>query len=138
MSLPSIPFEMLVPDPQLPPFPRYALTNLVAFADATYATDTKTCCSVSGYVIIYAGAAVAYKAKMQSTVATSSTGAEFIAAIYATKVVKHLRSILNDLCLLPAKPTIIYKDNKASINMINNSKLTACSWHINVQHFAIQ
>jgi len=90
MSLPSIPFEMLVPDPQLPPFPRYALTDLVAFADAAYATDTKTRHSVSGYVIVYAGATVAYKAKMQSTVATSSTEAEFIAAVYAAKGVKHL------------------------------------------------
>jgi len=89
MSLPSTPFEMLIPDPQLPPFPRYALTNLVAFADAAYATDTKTCRSVSGYVIVYAGAAVAYKAKMQLTVATSSTEAKFIAAVYAAKAVKH-------------------------------------------------
>jgi len=113
------------------------LTNLVAFANAAYATDTKTHHSVSGYVIIYAGAAVAYKAKMQSTVATSSTEAEFIAAIYAAKVVKHLRSILSDLHLLP-KPTIIYENNKAAINMINDSKPTARSWHIDVQHFAIQ
>ncbi len=114
------------------------MTNLVAFADAAYATDTKTHHSVSGYVIIYAGAAVAYKAKMQSTVATSSTEAKFIAAVYAAKVVKHLRSILNDLHLLPSKPTIIYEDNKAAINMINDSKLTAHSWHIDIQHFAIQ
>jgi len=40
--------------------------------------------------------------------------------------------------LLPLKPTIIYKDNKAAINMINDSKLTTRSCHIDVQHFAIQ
>ena len=128
----------MIPDPQLLPFPQYALTDLVGFADAAYATDTKTCQSVSGYIVIYAGAAVAYKAKMQSTVATSSTEAESIAAVYAAKAVKHLWSILNDLHLLPPKPTIFYKDNKAAIDMINNSKPTACSRHIDVQHFAIQ
>jgi len=32
----------------------------------------------------------------------------------------------------------IYKDKKAAIDMINDSKPTACSQHINVQHFAIQ
>jgi len=137
-SLPSIPFETLISDPQLPPFPQYALTDLVGFADAAYATNTKTCWSVSGYIVVYAGAAVAYKAKMQSTVATSSTEAEFIAAVYAAKAVKHLRSILNDLHLLPPKPTTIYEDNKAAIDMINNSKPTAHLRHINVQHFAIQ
>ncbi len=125
-SLPSIPFGTLIPDPQLPPFPQYALTDLVGFADAAYATDTKTCRSISGYVVIYAGATIAYKAKMQSTVATSSTEAKFIAAVYAAKAVKHLWSVLNDLHLLPSKPTTIYEDNKAAIDMINDSKPTAC------------
>jgi len=75
---------------------------------------------------------------MQSTIATSLTEAEFIAAVYAAKAVKHLRSVLNDLQLLPPKPTIIFEDNKAAIDMINDSKPTTCSRHINVQHFAIQ
>jgi len=137
-SLPSIPFEKLIPDLQLPPFPQYALTDLVGFADSAYATDTKTCQSVSGYIVIYAGAAVAYKAKMQSMVATSSTEAEFIATVYAAKAVKHLQSVLNDLHLLPPKPTTIYEDNKAAIDMINDLKPTAHLQHIDVQHFAIQ
>jgi len=75
---------------------------------------------------------------MQSTIVTSLTEAEFIAAVYAAKAVKHLQSILNDLQLLLPKPTIIYEDNKAAIDMINDSKLTACSRHFDVQHFAIQ
>jgi len=93
---------------------------------------------VTGYVIVYAGPAVAYKSKMQSTVATSSTEAEFIAAVYTTKAVKHLRSVLIDLHLSPSRATIIYEDNKAAIDMINDSKPTTRSRHIDVQHFAIQ
>ncbi len=136
--LPHVPFKTLHANPQLPPFPEYDLTDLVAFADAAYATDVKTRRSISGYVIAYGGAAVAYKAKMQPTVATSSTEAEFIAAIYTAKAVKHLRSVLQELHLLTSNPTIIYKVNKAAINMINNSKPTTRSRHIDVQHFAIQ
>jgi len=93
---------------------------------------------MTGYVILFAGAAVAYKSKIQSTIATSSTKAEFIAAVYTAKAVKHLRSVLADLQLLPSKATTIYEDNKAAIDMINDSKPTAHSRHINVQHFAIQ
>jgi len=137
-SLPSIPFETLCVDTQLPSFPKYKLTDLITFANAAYAMDTKTRQSISGYVIMYAGAAVAYKAKMQPTVVTSSTEAEFIAAIYTAKALKHLRSVLNDLGLLPPKPSIIYEDNKATIDMINDSKPTMRSCHIDVQHFAIQ
>jgi len=136
--LPEVPFKILHANPILPPFPKYNLMELVAFADAAYATDAKTCCSVSGYFIVYGGAAIAYKAKLQSTIATSSTKAKFIAAVYTTKAVKHLRSILNDLELLSPKATIIYEDNKAAIDMINESKPTARSCHIDVQHFVIQ
>jgi len=134
----AVPFDILHPDLLLPLFPSYELTDLIAFANAAHATDMKMRQSVSAYIIIFAGAAIAYKAKMQSTIATSSTEAEFIAAVYAAKVVKHLRSVLNDLQLLPPKPTIIYEDNKATIDMINHSKPTARSHHIDVQHFAIQ
>jgi len=123
---------------QLPLFPSFKLTELVAFADAAYATDSKTRRSISGYVIVYAGAAIAYKAKMQPTVATSSTEAEFIAAVYTAKAVKHLRTVLHDLGLSQSRPTVIYEDNKAAIDMINDSKPTTRSRHIDVQHFAIQ
>ena len=110
----------------------------MAFTDAVYATDAKTHHSVSGYIIVYGGAAIAYKAKFQPTVTTSSTKAEFIAAVYTAKAIKHQHSVLNDLGLLSPKATIIYEDNKAAIDMINKSKPMARSRHINVQHFAIQ
>jgi len=57
--LPHVPFETLHADPQLPPFPEYDLMDLVAFADAAYATDVKTHHSISSYVIAYGGAAIA-------------------------------------------------------------------------------
>jgi len=100
---------------------------LVAFADAAYTTKVKTQHSVTGYVIVFGGAAIAYKAKFQATVATSCTKAEFIAAVYTAKAVKHLCSVLSDLGLCPTKATIIYEDNKAAIDMINDSKPTAQS-----------
>jgi len=75
---------------------------------------------------------------MQPTIATSLTEAKFIATIYAAKAVKHLHSIIHDLGLSQSRPTVIYEDNKATIDMINDSKPTTRLHHINVQHFAIQ
>jgi len=75
---------------------------------------------------------------MQPTVTTSSTEAEFIAAVYTAKAIKHLNSVLTNLNLKPSGPIIINKDNKAAINMINDCKPTTPSHHIDVQHFAIQ
>jgi len=72
-------------------------------------------------VIVYAGAAISYKAKYNQLLLQFPLKQNS----YTAKAVKHLCSILNDLGLLSPKATIIYEDNKAMINMINNSKLTA-------------
>jgi len=72
----------------------------VAFTDTAYATNVNTQQSVTGFIVVYGGATVAYKAKLQTTVATSSTEAEFIATVYTAKAVKHLCSVLSDLGLL--------------------------------------
>jgi len=132
-QLPNIPFEILQEDPSLPVFPKYGFTELVAFANAAYTTDVKTWHSITSF----RGAAMAY-AKLQATVTASSTKVELIAAVYTAKAVKHLYSVLSDFNLLLTKPSIIYEYNKATINMINKSKPTAWSQHIDVQHFAIQ
>jgi len=41
-TLPHVPYKLRIGDPQLPPFPKYGLSELVAFADATYTTYSKT------------------------------------------------------------------------------------------------
>jgi hypothetical protein len=70
-------------------------------------------------VIAYGGAAICFRSKLQTTVATSSTEAEFIAAVTATKADKYLRSVLFDLGPDYAQtvPTPIYEDNEAAINI---------------------
>lgn len=122
----------------LPPFPpiQRAFT-LFGFVDAAHATDPTTRRSVSGYAFTYGGTVVAYRCKLQSTVATSSTEAEFIAAVSAAKVAKYLRSILSDLGHLHDGPTILFEDNEAAIYMANHGRPTERSRHIDIQHFAL-
>jgi hypothetical protein len=84
------------------------------------------------------GGPIAYKSKVQSTVSTSSTEAEFIAAVQAAKIAKHLRSILFELGYVQPGPTVLFEDNQAAILMINPSRLRPRSRHIDIQHFAIQ
>jgi hypothetical protein len=144
-KLESLPIGTVLPystiDPQLPTFPIHTNpTELLGYVDAAHATDLRTRRSVTGYVITLCGAAICYRSKLQSTVATSSTEAEFIAAVTAAKSIKYLRLVLADLGPKYAqdKPTTIYEDNAAAILMINSSKPTPRSRHIDIQHFAIQ
>ena len=79
-----------------------------------------------------------YKSKLQVTVATSSTEAEFVAAVSAAKTAKYLHSVLSELGFPQSGPTILYEDNQAAIAMVNENKPTTRSRHIDIQYFAIQ
>ena len=106
--------------------------------DAAHATDLKTHKSITGIHFCLASAAIAYKSKLQATVATSSTESEFIAAVDAAKTAKYLCSVLAELGFPQASLTPIYEDNEAAIAMANESKPMPCSHHIDIQHFALQ
>ena len=137
-TLPAIPLAAPSVDSSLPDFPSTPLLQLTGFVDAAHATDLATRRSITGLVFTLAGGAIAYKSKLQPTVSTSSTEAEFIAAVHAAKIAKHLRFVMTELGYPPSGPTSIYEDNQAAIAMINEDRPTTRSRHIDIQHFAIQ
>jgi hypothetical protein len=112
----------------------------VGYLDAAHATNLEARRSVTGYAYYYTGGAIAFKSKLQTTVATSSTEAEFVATVSAAKVAKYLRSVLRELDHTQEQPMPLYMalDNEAAIAMINERKPTTPSCHIDIQHFAIQ
>ena len=70
--------------------------------------------------------------------AHSSTEAELIAACDAGKSCLYIRSILHDLALDQDKATILYADNKCTIEMASVGRPTKRTKHIDMRHFAIQ
>jgi hypothetical protein len=140
--LPLLPvgtFQPLESDPILPTFPEAQEPTLHAgYVDAVHATDLITRRSITGLVFMFCGGPIAYKSKIQSTVSTSSTEAEFIAAVHAAKIAKYLRSILSELGYPQLGPTTLYEGNAAAILMVNASRPTPRSRHIDIQHIAIQ
>ena len=137
-SLPIGPSKPISVETGLPPFPGLRNLELVGLVDASHASDIKTRRSVTGVHLMLAGAAVFYKSKLQTTVATSSTEAEFIAAGIAAKAVKYLRAIMEELGFAQDRPTKLYEDNQATILMVNENKPTPRARHIDIQAFAIQ
>ena len=106
--------------------------------DASHANDLRNRKSTTGYVFVLGGAAVAYKSKTQTVTATSSTEAEFIAAVLAAKTAKYLRAVLSDLGFRQQEPTVLYEDNASAIKIVNARHTTDRSRHIDIQYFAIQ
>jgi hypothetical protein len=111
---------------------------LAGYVDAAHATDLVTRRSITGLVFMFCGGPLAYKSKIQSTVSTSSTEAEFLAAVHAAKIAKYLRSILLELGYPQLGPTTLFEDNAAAILMVNANRPTPRARHIDIQHFALQ
>ena len=65
-----------------------------------------------------AGVTVAYKTRLQPTVVTSSTDAEFMAAADSGKFALFVRSILLDLDVPQEAATFLYEENEGAISML--------------------
>ena len=139
---PAMPASADVPlavSDDLPPVPTGSSPDqLTAFVDAAHANDLRNRRSTTGYAFTLCNGAVAYRTKTQSITATSSTEAEFLAAVLTAKQAKYLRAVLKELGFPQHGPTPIYEDNMSAIKMINARVPTERSRHIDIQHFAIQ
>jgi hypothetical protein len=142
---PTLPHLPLAPVPanlypdDLPIYPEIAdFMEPFAVIDASHANDLRTKRSTTGYAFVMSGAAIAFRVKTQPVVATSSTEAEFFAAVQSGKVSRYLRSILRKLDFPVPKPTILFEDNKSTIQIINHGKPTERTCHVDIQWFAIQ
>ncbi len=110
--------------------------DLIGYCDADYASDIDTRCSTTGYVFMIAGTAISWSSRRQTTVAASTTEAEYMAAAHATKEALWLRKLCTDLQLADG-PVNIYSDNQSAIKLLKNPIASMRSKHIDViYHFA--
>lgn len=124
----------------LPPHvhrPQHACEEMHAYVDSDWATCPKTRRSFTGSIIKMAGGTIAYKTKLQPTVALSSTEAEFMAACDTGKMILFIRSILWDLGIPQQAATVMYEDNDACTAMANAQKPTTRTRHMDIRYFAL-
>jgi len=76
--------------------------------------------------------------KKQSTVALSTTEAEYMALTQASKEAIWLRRVMGELGFRPQGPTIIYEDNQSTIALARNPVHHGRSKHIDIQHHFIR
>ena len=112
--------------------------RLIAYADADWATCPETRRSVSGYVVLLNGAAIAWKSKKQGAVATSTSEAEFVSASKAADELVWERRILADLNLPQPSPTPLFEDNRACRLLSENPVHRERSKHIDFRVHALR
>lgn len=110
------------------------VTPFMGYSDAAYA-NTDDYKSTSGYVFLAGGGAITWRSKKQTTIALSSTEAEYVALSEAGREACWLRNLYDEIGYKPPKPTLIRGDNDGSIAMARNpqfhkrSKHIATQWH---------
>ena len=113
--------------------------DLEGFVDASFAdnygTDDDNRRSTTGWCFMSGGGAISWKAQKQSTVATSTAEAEYIAAFEAAKEAVYLAQLGQDLGVLPDDYCVpLHDDSQACIRIASNPCLAERTKHFDVKY----
>jgi hypothetical protein len=102
------------------------------YTDASFMTDPDDFKSQSGYVFTLNGGAVSWKSSKQSTVADSTTEAEYVAASEASKEGYWIKKFVTELGVVPTAldPMELYCDNSGAVAQAKEPRSHQKSKHI--------
>ena len=110
--------------------------DLIGYADANWAEDKIDRKSNSGYIFQLNKSTISWSCKKQSSVALSSTEAEFVALSEACKEAIWLRKLLRDMKIIQSKPTKMFEDNQSCLRLATEERLSNRTKHIDTKvHF---
>lgn len=111
--------------------------NLYCYTDSDYAGDVETRHSTSGFVIMLSSGPISWSSRRHSTIALTTTEAEYIAASEGIKELVWVKRLYQQLVPEKRETPILYLDNQSSIKLIKNprfhkrtkhrSKISFCS-----------
>ena len=105
------------------------------FSDSDWAQEKPSRKSISGYVFMFAGGAVSWRSKQQTSVAQSSLEAEYIALAFAIPEALWFRNfgvIVNPVT--DGMPLSIKSDNQGCISVAQNGIMNERTKHIDVKY----
>ncbi|XP_058202223.1 secreted RxLR effector protein 161-like [Rhododendron vialii] len=107
----------------------------VGYVDSDYAGDLDKRRSTTGYVFTMAGGPVSWRSTLQSTVALSTTEAEYMAVTEAIKEAIWLQGLIGDLGA-KQEHINVYCDSQSAIHLAKNQVHHTRTKHIDVRfHF---
>lgn len=113
-------------------------TTLHGFCDATWASDSDTRKSTTGYIFFLGNSPISWCSQRQHTVALSATEAEYMAISAAARECVWLRSLLSDLSLRCSGPTVVRCDNRGAVCLSENPVKHRANKHIDVRHHYVR
>jgi hypothetical protein len=115
--------------------------RLQGYSDADWAGNIDTRRSTTGYVVMLNNGAIAWRSRLQPTVALSTMESEYMALTEATKELKWVRTLLAELGYSNGKsgqPTDLFSDSQSAIALANNPVSHARAKHIDLRHHFVR
>jgi len=112
--------------------------HLHGYSDADWGSDITTSKSVSGYLFYLSGGVISWSSKKQSSVALSSTEAEYMALAHAAQEAIWLRSLQHELGFQGPSPTTIFEDNQSAIALAKNPVYHPRTKHVRIKYHFIR
>lgn len=114
--------------------------KLVGYVDADWGNDLADRRSYTGFVFLLAGGPISWEAKKQTTVALSSTEAEYMAVTQAAKEAMFIQHVLQELEVSGhwEWPTTLFCDNAGAIQLAKNQGYQPRTKHIDIRHHFIR
>ena len=109
------------------------MNQLIAYSDASWASEPESRKSVTGIVLMLNGGIIGWKSKKQTVVTDSTTYAEYVAAHSCSRDVVWLRRLLEDLNYEQSSSTCLFLDNAAAELLITNPVFHERSKHVDVK-----
>ncbi|KAG8479441.1 hypothetical protein CXB51_029725 [Gossypium anomalum] len=110
---------------------------VVGYVDSDFAGDLDKRRSTTGYLFTLAKAPVSWKSTLQSTVAISTTEAEYMAVIEAVKEAIWLNGLLEDLGVVQSHISL-YCDSQSAIHLAKNQVYHSRTKHIDVRYHFVR
>ena len=111
---------------------------LSGYCDADWGGDLVDRKSTTGYCTFLNNNLISWQSKKQTTVALSSTEAEYMAICEVTKEIMWMKMILEELQLTVSSPSIIYVDNQSAIKISENDIAHDRTKHIDIKHYFVK
>ncbi|KAH9754792.1 Integrase catalytic domain-containing protein [Citrus sinensis] len=109
----------------------------VGYCDSDFAGDLDKRRSTTGYVFTLGGGTISWRSILQSTIALSTTEAEYMAATEAVKEAIWLKGLLGDLGVIQEN-IAVFCDNQSAIFLAKNQTYHARTKHIDVKYHYVR
>jgi hypothetical protein len=118
--------------------PTENLTTLYGYSNTDWAMDIIHRRSISGVVLFLAGAVVAWKTRVQPTVALSTADSELLAASNTGRLGLFISAVLTELLQPRHTATTVYEDKDTCRMVADSTAPTHQMRHIAIRDFALQ